>query len=244
MTSIVLHLRGPMQSWGGDSRLNVRLCERVPTKSGLVGLLAAAQGRPRGSDVSDLVELQIVIRVDQDGQMMRDYHTVGGGYPKGQRIKVASGKERPEAQAVLVSERYYLADAAFTVMLSGDTKTITASHEALLHPRWAPALGRRSCSPAEPFIIGMVNDDPVTYLQEVLPVVRRSIKTQGRSVTFIADDPDGQTLGIRDVPHKALNEWRFYGERKVRRWTTELEKDRFVSDPLVLLERVGSDGRG
>lgn len=235
MTSLVLHLRGPMQSWGGDSRFNTRTTERLPTKSALVGLLAAAHGRPRGSDVNDLVALSMVSRVDQAGQMMRDYHTVGGGYPKGARIKVAGGGERPEAQAALVSERYYLADAAFTVMLSGDTETVTSSGAALEHPRWAPALGRRSCPPAEPFILGVIEHDPVSYLRDVLPVVRDVTMGQGRSVTFVVDDAEGQTLGVREVPHKALNEWSSYGQRRVRRWTEELEADRFVTDPLALV---------
>jgi len=234
VTSLVLHLRGPMQSWGGDSRFNTRSTERLPTKSALVGLLAAAHGRTRGSDVSDLVALTMVIRVDQAGQMMRDYHTVGGGYPSGERIKVAKGGERPEAQAALVSERYYLADAAFTVMLSGDPETVTSSGAALEHPRWAPALGRRSCPPAEPFILGVIDHDPVGYLQHVLPVVRDVTRGQGRSVTFIVDDPEGQALGVREVPHKALNKWSFYGQRRVRRWTEELEQERFVTDPLAL----------
>jgi len=235
VTSLALHLRGPMQSWGGDSRFNTRSTERLPTKSALVGLLAAAHGRPRGSDVSDLVALSMVIRVDQAGQMMRDYHTVGGGYPKGGGIKVASGKKRSEETTTLVSERYYLADAAFTVILSGDPETVTLSGAALEHPRWAPALGRRSCPPAEPFILGVIDHDPVSYLRDVLPVVRDVTMGQGRSVTFIVDDPEGQTLGVREVPHKALNEWSSYGQRRVRRWTEELGEERFVTDPLALV---------
>ena len=117
MISLVLHLRGPMQAWGGNSRLDIRSTELLPTKSALVGILASAHGRTHGSDVSDLVQLEMVIRVDQPGWLMRDYHTVGAGYPKGQRIQKAKGGERPEDKSTLVSERYYLADAAFTITL-------------------------------------------------------------------------------------------------------------------------------
>ena len=48
MTSVlVLRLAGPMQSWGVSSQFVHRATETFPTKSGLVGLLAAAQGRRR-----------------------------------------------------------------------------------------------------------------------------------------------------------------------------------------------------
>ena len=166
---------------------------------------------------------------------MRDFHTVGGGYPKGHRIKIASGGERSEATATLVSERYYLTDAAFTVVLSGDSDTVEASAVALEHPRWAPALGRRSCPPAHPFFLGVLDEEPVLYLRDLLPVVREVANGQDRLVTFIAEDTEGHSLGIRDVPRATLNDWRNYGERKIRRWTEELEQDRFVTDPLALL---------
>ena len=207
--------------------------------SALVGLLAAAHGRPRGSDVNDLTALSLVIRVDKAGEMMRDYHTVGGGYPKGARIKVASGGERSEAQAALVSERYYLADAAFTVALSGDPHTVASSGAALEHPRWAPALGRRSCPPAEPFILGVVDDDPVIYLRDVLPVVRDVTKGRDRSVTFIVDDPEGQLLGVRDVPVRHWTSWNSYGERGSAAGQRNSKRPG-VTDPLALVsEKVG-----
>lgn len=240
MRSLVLHLHGPMQSWGGDSRLNTRSTERFPTKSALVGILAAALGLHRGESVESLAALSLTIRIDRNGQIIKDYHTVGGGYPKGQRLKTAKGKgeeERTEETATLVSERYYLADAAFTVALSGDDETITLCNESLQHPQWALSLGRRSCPPAEPFFLGVIDDDPVIYLQDVLPVVRDVKRKKDRSVAFIIDDPTGEALSVGDVPQEALNEWSSYGKRNVRRLTRELEEERFVTDPLMLVER-------
>ena len=44
MAVLMLRLAAPMQSWGTDSKFEVRKTNREPTKSGVVGLLAAALG--------------------------------------------------------------------------------------------------------------------------------------------------------------------------------------------------------
>lgn len=240
MSSLILHLHGPMQSWGIDAHADDRPSERFPTKSALVGLLAGALGKSRGSDVTDLARLNVTVRVDRAGEVMRDYHTVGAGYESGQRIPLANGGSG-RATAV-VSKRYYLSDAAFTVAISGDPVLIATLDEAVRHPKWAPALGRRSCPPAEPFDLGVTQEDPIAFLRDVLPVVRRHV-AYGKSVLFVADDPAGVALTIKDVPTTALNERGTYGVRRVRRWTEEMDEDRFISDPLMLVsEEVGANG--
>lgn len=47
MTVLLLRLAGPLQSWGSAARFARRGTENAPTKSGVLGLLAAAEGRPR-----------------------------------------------------------------------------------------------------------------------------------------------------------------------------------------------------
>ena len=61
---LVLRLAGPMQSWGSDSRFTRRSTEVFPTKSALVGLLGAAQGRRRSDPIEDLAKLSVAVRVD------------------------------------------------------------------------------------------------------------------------------------------------------------------------------------
>ena len=39
---LLLRLEGPLQSWGGRARWDVRDTGRIPTKSGIVGLLGCA----------------------------------------------------------------------------------------------------------------------------------------------------------------------------------------------------------
>lgn len=130
---------GPMQSWGTHSRFEIRDTEREPTKSGIVGMLAAAQGRDREESITDLADLRMGVRVDREGILQQDFQTA-------QNVAVASGGT-PENQ---VSGRYYLADAAFLVALEGPLLLLEEVHAALRRPRWPIFLGRKSYLPTLP----------------------------------------------------------------------------------------------
>lgn len=139
-----MRLSAPLQAWGVESRFAVRDTQREPSKSGVVGLVCAALGRPRDQSVADLAALRMGVRADQEGTLLRDYHVAGvGGYMR------ASGKV--ERRNVIPGNRYYLADARFLVALEGDDLALLAqAHEALLRPRWPLFLGRKACPPGEP----------------------------------------------------------------------------------------------
>ena len=62
MPTLMLALSGPMQSWGSESRFTRRATEQMPTKSGVIGMLAAAQGRRRSDPVEDLVGIRFGVR--------------------------------------------------------------------------------------------------------------------------------------------------------------------------------------
>lgn len=60
MATLLLRLAAPLQSWGSDSKFETRKTDREPTKSGVVGLLAAALGLRRD---------------DTEGSLLVDFHT-------------------------------------------------------------------------------------------------------------------------------------------------------------------------
>lgn len=144
MNVLLLRLSGPMQSWGVQSRFGVRDTGLEPSKSGVVGLLCAALGRPREAPLDDLTGLVMGVRADQEGRLLRDYHTAGkGGYLK------ADGSL--EVRNLIVSSRYYLADARFLVGLAGeDVELLGRLHRALRDPAWPLYLGRKAFVPGEP----------------------------------------------------------------------------------------------
>lgn len=193
---ILLHLAGPLQSWGTHSAYNQRDTARFPTRSGIIGLLAASLGRRRGEPLDDLARLSLTTRTDRPGVLTRDLHTVGGGLPAKGTVTTAEGKKRPQAQATLLSHRSYLADAAFTAALtSNDTALLHECTEALQHPFWPPYLGRRSCPPEGPLLIGLLQN-PLHHLVR-LPLARagtppRTPATEG--------NPPGRQIPKNPVP--------------------------------------------
>lgn len=137
MSVLTLRLAGPLQAWGASARFTRRTTESAPTKSGVIGMLAAAAGIERGDDtkLERLAALQFGVRIDQPGTRLRDFHTAHHG---------VTGKSMP------LSERFYLADAVFVAAVEGEHELLAELHAALRTPVYAPFLGRRSCPPAHP----------------------------------------------------------------------------------------------
>lgn len=193
---LLLHLAGPLQSWGEHSRFNDRDTARFPTRSGIIGLIAAAQGRRRDEPLDDLRRLRVAVRTDRPGTLLRDFHTVGGGQPTKLTVTTAEGTKRTGMTATLVTHRYYLQDAAFTVALTAgsDTTLLSACEQALSNPHWPPYLGRRSCPPEGPLLI-TPSDDAWRELTHLPLHECCHPRRDGRPVTgllpvvFTADEP-------------------------------------------------------
>jgi CRISPR system Cascade subunit CasD len=156
MDTLLLRLAGPMQSWGTQSRFTIRDTGLEPSKSGVIGLLCAALGKPRDEAHPDnhgqpkleaLTALRMGVRVNREGIPQKDYHTAGGSRRGDYGVIKASGaKGEP-----VVSIRYYLADADFLVGLeSDDVDLLLRLDEALGEPRWQLFLGRKSFVPGLP----------------------------------------------------------------------------------------------
>ena len=76
MATLLLRLAAPLQAWGADSKFETRKTNREPTKSGVIGLLAAALGlrRDDGEALARLAQLRFGVRVEREGQLLVDYH--------------------------------------------------------------------------------------------------------------------------------------------------------------------------
>lgn len=149
MSTLLLRLAGPLQSWGTQSRFIIRDTGLEPSKSGVVGLLCAALGRARAEPVDDLAALAMGVRVDQQGDLAVDYHTAGGAHRLGEAYGVA--KADGGKPATVVSRRYYLAGADFLVGLAGDDEDLLRRlHQALAEPHWQLCLGRKAFVPGVP----------------------------------------------------------------------------------------------
>lgn len=154
MHALLLRLEAPMQSWGTQSRFSERDTQLEPSKSGVLGILAAALGRPRSADLSDLAALQVAVRVDREGRKLRDYHTTGGGEIPAERLLEYGVKKYGVSRAgggtpdTALSNRYYLSDASFLVAVgSADRVFLEQIAEALRSPVFPIFFGRKSFVP-------------------------------------------------------------------------------------------------
>ncbi|MFG1967596.1 type I-E CRISPR-associated protein Cas5/CasD [Nonomuraea sp. NPDC049028] len=207
---LVLRLSGPLQSWGGATRYNVRGTLSHPTKSGVIGLCAGALGWPRGTDLSALAKLQFGVRVDRPGRLLIDYHTMSAAShdplrPQEQRLPTADGKALKPGQGK-ISRRYYLQDAVFVAALAGDhddqSDLLQSVEGALRAPRYPMYLGRRSCPPDKPVLMSLLRGTGglETVLREIVPwQVPEWRRFQEDPLALILDQPDGEEL-LDDLP--------------------------------------------
>ncbi|MFE9558408.1 type I-E CRISPR-associated protein Cas5/CasD [Streptomyces sp. NPDC006692] len=196
---LLLRLAGPLQSWGTHSKYLRRDTARFPTRSGVVGMLAAGLGRERQAPLDDLTELSMTVRVDRPGVVLSDFHTVGGGLPADETVITVDGERRPKGKGTLVSKRQYLADAAFTVALTCDDEELLHSCAgALRDPHWPLFLGRRSCPPEGPVLLGTV-DDPLQHLVR-MPLAAKRPHGGPQPIEFYGDRPLGVLPVNTDTP--------------------------------------------
>ncbi|HZU75704.1 MAG TPA: type I-E CRISPR-associated protein Cas5/CasD, partial [Dehalococcoidia bacterium] len=166
MSTLLLRLSGPMQSWGTDSRFELRFTGTEPSKSGVIGLLCAALGKPREEQLGDsaptlarLSGLRMGVRIERPGRLLADYQTAGS-YRRSadaQRYGIVNALGRILPNPV-PSTRYYLADACFLVGLSGkdepdDEALLRQLFDALVQPVWQIYLGRKAFVPSEPVFL-------------------------------------------------------------------------------------------
>lgn len=240
---LLLRLAGPLQSWGVKSAFNNRYTQPEPTKSGVIGLLAAARGLARTDPLGVLAGLRLGIRVDVPGVPLRDYHVVSDHrcVPLPQSGVNSKGEQRPTSppKYTHITKRHYLQDAVFLAALAGPEDVLEEVERELRNPAFPLALGRRSCPPAQPLVLGLRKGGMEQVLREYLwqPSVaarRRHERRHrgsanhggGRTVAcpVVLEIPDGDdTLYDAPVSFDPLD--RRFTSRRVRRDLFEVPVD-------------------
>ncbi|SHF58489.1 type I-E CRISPR-associated protein Cas5/CasD [Streptoalloteichus hindustanus] len=196
---LLLRLAGPLQSWGDRSAFNRRDTRPEPTKSGIVGLLAAAEGRARGEPIADLTDLRLGVRVDQPGRLLRDYHTVsdyrGGPLPQAGVSAKGVQKLTSPPKFTHVTTRFYLEDAVFVAGLAGPRDLLERLDSAVRRPAFPLALGRRSCVPTQPLSLGLRDGSLETVLANEPWQVPERAQRRGRRRVDLSAVLDVQESG-------------------------------------------------
>jgi CRISPR system Cascade subunit CasD len=204
MPTLLIRLSAPLQSWGTQSRFLVRDTGLEPSKSGVIGLVCAAMGKPREERTGD------------------GFHTAGGTRHGDQEY----GVMRADASGLgpVVSRRYYIADAEFLVGLEGSEELLRRLSQALEAPRWQIFLGRKSHVPSAPILLpgeapwlGGWRDEGLSEAIARFPWLgdldRARRHQRPEKLRIVIDDPAGSEAR-RDVPLDFAV--RRFGVRRVR----------------------------
>lgn len=211
---LALRLEGPLQSWGFDSQYNRRNTGLLPTKSAIAGMCCAAQGLPRGSSAEqkflaafgEVRMTAIVIpcngaKKELSVRRLQDYHTV-------QNTRRASGSINNNC---VLTNRQYLTDAAFGVLLEGKAPLLKQIADALSDPVWGIWLGRKTCIPSAPVFVGLKEnrDEALRLLLGEKPL---EFFTRQEDVENFADGHDS----LPDTAISFASEQRLFSPRRVR----------------------------
>ena len=175
---LLMRLYGPLASWGEIAVGESRHSAMHPSKSALIGLLAAAVGVERSDEAGQQAMAQgyrFGIKLVCAGSPLRDFHTMGVGRPLRKEVFRTRRQElaNPEREGTLLSSREYRCDSLAVVALQAQPNaphSLPSLAQALRTPSFPLYLGRKSCPPALPLAPQIVQAASVREaLDQALP---------------------------------------------------------------------------
>lgn len=153
MKTLTIKLTAPLQAYGNEASFERRTSWPAPSKSAVVGMIAAAFGMRREDErIQELNNLAFAVRVDQIGKVMTEF----------QNVEWKTGNRK-------LTYRDHYQDAVYVAAVgSEDEELIERIEYALKHPRFQLYLGRRACPPAGILQIESFADvNPVEALEKM-----------------------------------------------------------------------------
>ncbi len=155
---LIFRLYGSMVSWGDIAVGEYRPSFPHPSKSAVLGIVAAALGirRDQENELHELTKTYgFAVRVDAGGSLLRDYHTVQR--PSASRGVVYETRKDELSEGNLnttLSSRDYYCDALSLACLwireAAHRFSLSELQAALEKPFFQLYLGRKACPPALP----------------------------------------------------------------------------------------------
>ena len=154
---LIFQLYAPLASWGGQAVGQERPSDDNPSRSALLGLIAAALGIRRDDEDNHQAlsnACRFGVKLLAPGLVLRDFHTIQ--VPPSTKKQKHLFTRRDELQepkiGTMLSYRSYRQDAFCIVAVTIDSETFSPVRlqKALLEPVFPLYLGRKSCPPALP----------------------------------------------------------------------------------------------
>lgn len=184
---LVFQLYGAMAAWGDIAVGEHRPSFGHPSKSAIIGLLAAALGIRRDEEAKQQLlanSYGIAVCVQVAGEILRDYHTIQ--VPGGKRSYASRRDELgfdPLNLNTILSQRDYRMDAVYQIAIWAKQPdvpfTLSALKRALEQPVFTLYLGRKSCPPSLPLQPILVSDASLQQAFEQYPLNRSQASVEG-----------------------------------------------------------------
>lgn len=182
MDALILRLDAPLMSFGGVMVDQHNVTDRFPGLSLFAGLLANALGwsHADGECIGRLQgRLVVASRWDIAPEAIVDYHTVDLGQPK-MREPGWTTRGTPEHRdggpvakyGTHQRYRHYWANGVLTAALTLDDEEAPRLGDletALRHPARPLFLGRKTCLPSSPVLLGLASGEDVLSLLKSVP---------------------------------------------------------------------------
>jgi len=154
---LVFQLYAPLAAWGGQAVGQERPSDDHPSRSALLGLLAAALGIRRDQEAEHQAlshACRFGIKLPAPGLALRDFHTiqVPPSAKKQQHLQTRRDELREPKVGTMLSFRSYRQDAISVVAVVSEDEhySLQRLNDALLEPVFPLYLGRKACPPALP----------------------------------------------------------------------------------------------
>lgn len=232
MKYLLFRLYGPMSSWGDIAVGETRPSFAYPTKSAVLGLIAAGLGIRRDEEVKhlQLIEsLGFAVRVESFGVPLADYHTaqVPSGKERYCTRRDELSDERSDLNTIL-STRDYRVDGLSTIILWEKKACecgLAGIVDKLVRPSFVLYLGRKSCPlalPLEPQIV-----EAVSLIEALGKGVFIDIKALGFKNT------DQKMLYWDDCDYAGVEQQHIFERRDLPlsrgRWQFDVRKERHAA---------------
>lgn len=208
---LLLRLYGPLASWGEIAVGESRHSAVQPSRSALLGLLAAALGIERSDDAGQQALTQgyrFGIKLECPGMPLRDYHTVQFGVaPRKTHFRSRRQELYADKVGTLLSTREYRCDSLALVAVEALPEapySLEQLAEALQRPHFPLYLGRKSCPLALPLAPRRAS---AATLREVLDET-----PQGSLLALLERQPEQRWPSPADRRAFRLGQARYYWE--------------------------------
>lgn len=227
---LIFRLYGMMASWGDITVGEFRPTYDLPSKSAVMGLIAAAMGIRRDEEERQrelAAGYLTAVRIDRPGILMRDYHTIqvppaGKGDVKYHFATRKDELAMPKDELnTILSSRDYRCDAVYTICLWGRTASppypVAAIKTHLENPVFVLYLGRKSCPLALPVHAQIVKAENLAEGLGAVrfpddPFIAHLLRLTGIRIFWEGDEKTGfereHTMTRRDDP-TSRKRWQF-----------------------------------